>query len=157
MQKGSHMSQVDFFGTTIETYRGQPTTPFQQFSTEEVDVVAEDIFHDGALLEQTFATLAKIKGLPTNVISAARREAWEELCWVFDLWGTPACVTFDVACDIAGADAEKLRGTISHTFASEIRLMVDAFTAFHPSERARLTKRLGPYVPVDVDRAASLH
>ena len=52
---------------------------------------------------------------------AARREAWEDLMWVYDLYESPPYIPFDTACDVVGLDAEDIRSAISNEFGDELR------------------------------------
>jgi hypothetical protein len=136
----------DLFGQEMNVYRGQPMqTP--AFTNDESERVLEDVVFDGMLLKQTAETLAKLKNLgESQAIGQVRREAWEEFMWIYDLWATPAYITFDTACAMVNADAEAIRGRISHTFAKEIRQMFEAVVAQHPEERANLILRMRHYI-----------
>lgn len=136
----------DLFGQETTVYRGHPLST-EKFTDEESDQVLDDVVYEGMLLKQTADTLAKLKNLgDSSVIGQVRREAWEEFMWIYDLWHTPAYVPFDTACAIAGADAEKLRGSISHMFADEINLMFDTVVAKQPEERTHLISKLRHYI-----------
>jgi hypothetical protein len=136
----------DLFGQDTTVYRGQPLIT-KAFTDEESERVLDDVVFEGMLLKQTAETLAKLKNLgESQAIGQVRRDAWEEFMWVFDLWATPAYVTFDTACSMVSADAEAIRGRISHTFAKEIRQMFDAVVAQHPEERGNLINRMRHYI-----------
>jgi hypothetical protein len=83
-------------------------------------------------------------------MTTARRDAWDDLMWVYDLYETPAKLPFDTACDAVGLDAEELRGAISSEFGGEIRQLVETITARLPEARQHLNSRLHRYIVLAV-------
>lgn len=136
----------DLFGQDLEIYRGQQVANVT-FSTDESDKITDDLIFDGLLLKQMAESLKKLKSMKNKQgINVARREAWDELMWVFDLWHTPALVPFDLACGVVGAKSDLIRCAVSHEFADEIRLMFKTITAKMPDERQRLISKLHGFI-----------
>lgn len=144
----------DLFGQDIQVYRGNPLHN-HAFSDEESDKIIDEVIFEGHLLKQMAEALTKLRRMkPGDVnIGIARREAWSELFWVYDLWHSPAMVPFDLACDISEADSELIRAAISHEFADEIRILFEAVVSKFPEERTHLIKKLSRYL----DMAPVMH
>lgn len=144
---------LDLFGNeTTAVYRGQPIKDVS-FSDEEAELFAEEVLFSGILIEQLAADLKKISriGQDDSRMTHARREAWSGLIWAFDLWASPARITFDTACDLVGADSEVIRAAISVEFGAEIRLMCSTIAGRFPDEGKRVAKKLARYVDLRVN------
>jgi len=133
---------VDLFGTPRLAYRGQPTSIQKPFTEEEVETITDDVVFNGFLLQDLADVLNKAK---VNS-KGSRKDLNEQLCWVFDLYASPPVVTFDVACDIEGVDAEHFRNAISVLCGDALRDLYGAVKAMMPSEVARVRKQLRGYV-----------
>ena len=116
------------------------------FSERELDFVVDAIFCEGELLKELGISLQKLRDLKQSTqITPIRKQAWDEFVWVFDL-GEPALVTFDMACDVCGADAQGLRAAIGRAFRNEILLMYEFLCARLPDRASCLKRRLCEYV-----------
>ena len=143
----------DLFGDHVAVYKGQPTDTYM-FSDEDADKITDEVIFEGLLLKQMAYNLERLKkaGKLNNKLSVARQDGWEELIWAFDLWETPACVTFDVACDAVGADSEELRGHLSQQFGDELRYMLETISNRFPQENQRIRIKLKRYVDLRDER-----
>lgn len=144
----------DLFGENVSTLNGRLIEHAGPFSNEEVDQILEEAVHGGELIRQLAESLTRLRTLlrspKSEQITAARRDAWEDLMWVYDLYETAANLPFDTACDAVGLDAEELRGAISNEFGGEIRQLVNCITARLPETRPHLQKRLHQYIVLTV-------
>lgn len=140
----------DLFGEDISTVNGRLIELARPFSNEEVDQILDEAVHGGELIRQLAESLTRLRTLlrssKREQITVARRDAWEDLMWVYDLYETAAQLPFDTACDAVGLDAEELRGAISSEFGGEIRQLVGCITASLPETRPHLEKRLHHYI-----------
>lgn len=136
----------DLFGQQVAIYKGQPTDDYK-FTEEDAEKITNEVIFEGLLLKQMAYNLERLKAIKTKtIIPLARQDGWKELIWAFDLWETPACVSFDLACDVMGVDSEEVRGHLSQVFGDEIRFMLETVQSRCPVEHSRLVKKLRPYV-----------
>lgn len=138
---------VDLFGTQRLAYRGQPTSIQKPFSEEEVETITDDVVFNGFLLQDLADVLNKAKGNPKG----SRKELNEQLCWVFDLYASQPVVTFDLACELEGVDAEHLRNAISVLCGDALRDLYAAVKAMMPGEANRIKMRLKSYIDFPID------
>lgn len=141
---------VDLFGLPREAYRGQPTDIQKPFSDDEVETILDDVVFEGFLLQDLADVLKNAKTNP----KANAKDLNEQLCWVFDLYASPAMVAFDLACEIEGIDPEHMRGAISVEYGNALRNLYEAVKAIVPQEAPRIRKQLAGYIVLD---AAVLH
>lgn len=134
----------DLFGQDVQVYRGQPVD--SSLTEEEADIILDEMLSQGLLFSQMNKTLSKIKKLPPEKMTQARKDAWTDLIWTFDLWESPARISFEYACEAAGMKSEKIRCAISRKFGNELSLLYAAITAKHPDQRNRMIRNLGSYV-----------
>lgn len=140
----------DLFGDNVSTVNGRLIELERPFSNEEVDQIVDEVVHGGELIRQLAESLTRLRKLlgssKSEQMTTARRDAWDDLMWVYDLYETPAKLPFDTACDAVGLDAEELRGAISNEFGGEIRQLVETITARLPEARQHLNSRLHRYI-----------
>ena len=129
----------DLFGTEVEEER-------PVLSDAELDNLVENIFFEGELIAQVGVNLQKLKTQKsTEKISPARKVAWEDFLWIYDL-GMPAALSFDKACEASNADAENIRCMISREFCDEIRIMCEVLTTRIPECGEEISRKLGRYI-----------
>lgn len=132
----------DLFGTEVEEER-------PALSESELENLVENIFFEGELIKQVSANLKNLKNQKsTERISPARKAAWEDFLWVYEL-GMPAALSFDKACEISNADSEKIRCMISRGFSDEIRTMCKVLTARIPECEEEFSRKLGRYIKLN--------
>lgn len=140
----------DLFGEHVTTLNGKLIEQAQPFTNVEADQIVDEVIFEGELLRQLAESLMRLRRLLNSSkceqMTAARRDAWEDFMWVFDLYETPAKMPFDTACDAVGLDAEELKGAISNEFGNELRLMVTSVTSRLPDTAAHLQNRLRRYI-----------
>jgi hypothetical protein len=144
----------NLFGEEVEVINGRLIGNSAPFSAAETDQIVDEVIHGGELLAELAHNLKRLRKLiaseTTQSINKTRRDAWEDLLWVYDLYGCPTHVPFDLACDVVGVDPEQIRGAISGEFAGEIRLMAKVILERLPDKQEHVQRRLSPYVQLSL-------
>jgi len=144
----------DLFGNNVKTLEGRLIEPSQPFTEAEAEEIVNEVIHGGELLEQLAYNLMRLRRLLKTednfLFGAARRDAWEDLMWVYDLYESPPYIPFDTACDVVGLDAEDIRSAISNEFGDELRRLSQTIRSRFPEKTAHLRQRLGKYIVLDL-------
>lgn len=136
--------QTDLFGQEV-------SGPLEQvrFSDDEAELILEDVVYSGMLIEQMGRNLKRLRGIEgKTTMDLARRDAWTDLMWAFDLWDHPAQLPFETVCDLVGADSETIRSAISTEFGNELRLLIGMIVARYPEEKERLHRTMKRYIVI---------
>lgn len=140
----------DLFGTDVTILNGQLLERSAPFSEDEAEQIVDEMVHSGELLNELARSLKRLttltKGGNTSKMNEARRDAWDHLMWVFDLYESPAFLPFDTACSLVQLDSETVRGGISARFGDELRRLVETIVSRFPDQEERLRMRLRHYI-----------
>jgi hypothetical protein len=159
MQQAALMDELEMPARMIDNV---PTTPFS--------AAAVDFFVDGPMVEELYNELCEtiahyrvIRRAARSTTSARtqqeifgggdRADSTEKqfltnLAWCFELWETPAVVTFDAVCAMVGINAEDARCNITREFGAEIRAFVERVHAVHPEVARHMKRQLRGYVEI---------
>lgn len=142
----------DLFGQQVVMVNGHPLEGAHPFTEDEAAAILDQVVHGGELLSQLTFNLKRLRKLIASKkpfrVDGARRDAWEDLVWVYDLYESPSLVPFDVACDAVGLDAEVIRSGISSEFGDELRAMGTIIQARFPEHYETVKRKLGKYIVI---------
>lgn len=134
----------DLFGDAIDDVEKA------RFSDNEVELFFDNVIFEGELIKELGCNLEKLRGLNgSDKFNAIRKVAWGDFAWVYNL-GESAPLSFDLACDLCGADAENIRAAISREFGNELRIMYKTVSARIPEDATLIGRRLGWYVSLSI-------